>query len=980
MASSAFSLLRSHQQKAITVSLANDFQSGIHFHATGTGKSWVALELILAFQTRYPKACNILWICEQKSILIEQFTRETLEQRGYGHIFKKFLIQDYTVSKPQNWVQQVNSAQVWGKPLLVLINRAFLVSSLKYYSLRIPLHLLIHDECHSISNKTTQEFYTWITKQYPLLRCIGFSATPNIEFAPLNRILSQYTIYDACEDEIIVPPRIVWIKSDERLSDSEIRSVLAEEIAELPYKKLVVWCGMIETCHQLAEEWSADPLFENWMIAVDTSVSQQKGIATYADFRTCKERGLLFCASKHREGSDIPFLDGCVFLDRVENRNAKTFLQCMGRVLRLDPAGRKKFGLVLDISAKSSIKLCDRMNQFLNSTNSKHFPFQYSCRSKQTKQIHKLQMIQSSSQPAPEQKLPQQSLATTDIRSFFRRKMPSAEPYMVRLEHELTMLREKKLEGYLLRALEILDITHHIPHVTRGSCGSSLVCFLLGISHVDPVRWNIRFARFLNEFRDTLPDIDFDFPHILRDEVFMQIHMRWPGQVARISNHVHYHQKSALREAIRRAGWRKHIPALQVHDVVRRLSAKKRSQIQQQTKVLENTFRGYSLHCGGIVFYPSGVPEKIKLHTKKSTLMSQIILNKQDVAKEKHFKIDILSSRALTQLLEARKYAGLTEDANMIFDHFLEDEATAALFRKGDNIGITLAESPLMRKAFMRFQPACLEDVALCLAIIRPAAREARVAETTADLDAMFVYDDDAIQIVSEALVCSEAEADRYRRAFAKGDKKTIAVLRSRIHDTSILQKLKNLRKYSFCKSHAFSYAQLVWQLGYMKAHYPVAFWSATLKHCQSSYRRWVHLYEARVAGVDIHCIRPAGKSIFAENRRKKILKETTGNCENELRALGIWASAPLFYPNCGLKKIADGMFEIRGLIAASRVLSFGRQKRAVLYVGFAPRKYIEVVVTSDKLFLHKKMGITANCLCKEVGILETGKNQFHLW
>jgi DNA polymerase III alpha subunit len=72
-----------------------------------------------------------------------------------------------------------------------------------------------------------------------------------------------------------------------------------------------------------------------------------------------------------------------------------------------------------------------------------------------------------------------------------------------------------------MRALEILDMTKHIPHVTRGSCGSSLVCYLVGISHVDPIKYNIKFSRFLNIYRNNLPDIDFDFPYNMRDEVFL---------------------------------------------------------------------------------------------------------------------------------------------------------------------------------------------------------------------------------------------------------------------------------------------------------------------------------------------------------------------------------------------------------------------------------------------------------------------------
>ena len=73
-------MLRKNQLRAINKSLENDFASGIHFHATGTGKSWISLELCLKYIERYPNN-NILWLCEQKSILIEQFKRENIKKK-----------------------------------------------------------------------------------------------------------------------------------------------------------------------------------------------------------------------------------------------------------------------------------------------------------------------------------------------------------------------------------------------------------------------------------------------------------------------------------------------------------------------------------------------------------------------------------------------------------------------------------------------------------------------------------------------------------------------------------------------------------------------------------------------------------------------------------------------------------------------------------------------------------------------------------
>ena len=87
--------LRKNQYKAVEYSKINNFDSGVHSHATGSGKSWIALEIILAYHDKYPNR-NILWLCEQKSILVEQFNKKTLKEKGYKYIYDKFLIINYT--------------------------------------------------------------------------------------------------------------------------------------------------------------------------------------------------------------------------------------------------------------------------------------------------------------------------------------------------------------------------------------------------------------------------------------------------------------------------------------------------------------------------------------------------------------------------------------------------------------------------------------------------------------------------------------------------------------------------------------------------------------------------------------------------------------------------------------------------------------------------------------------------------------------
>ena len=115
----------------------------------------------------------------------------------------------------------------------------------------------------------------------------------------------------------------------------------------------------------------------------------------------------------------------------------------------------------------------------------------------------------------------------------FIRQLPTEPQYLDRLTEELELITEQKFTPHFLRVLEVLELTRDIPHITRGSAGSSLVCWLLGITDVDPIFHNIPLARFINPLRDDLPDIDIDFPHNRHREVLERIYKHWPGRAAR---------------------------------------------------------------------------------------------------------------------------------------------------------------------------------------------------------------------------------------------------------------------------------------------------------------------------------------------------------------------------------------------------------------------------------------------------------------
>lgn len=426
--------------------------------------------------------------------------------------------------------------------------------------------------------------------------------------------------------------------------------------------------------------------------------------------------------------------------------------------------------------------------------------------------------------------------------SKFVRRLPKGEDYKARLREELKLIQDRDFIKVFMQVKEILDLTKDIPHVIRGSAGSSLVCYLLGITDIDPLEYDISLARFMHSERKDNPDIDIDFPYNKREEVFARIYRHFGiHRVARISNRIYFKEKSAIREAVRLHGYRKQFSKYTT--VEQLFSNEKAVEVYQTAYSLCNQFRGYSLHCGGIVIFDDKIPDKWVLKD------NQIKLDKDQVEEEGLIKIDILSNRALAQLADLD---------NIKLNEYPEiDELTSELLSTGNNMGITVAESPAMRKIFVSMKPKCRMDVAFALALLRPAAAaEGNKDKILNGHDPILVFDDDAIIKFQEILGCTEAEADNYRRAFAKNKGDKIAELLTKISNEDdrevVANNFRRLSLYSFCKSHAVSYGQLVWALAYQKARKPKEFWVTALNHCESMYREWVFYRHAVAAGIKI--------------------------------------------------------------------------------------------------------------------------------
>ena len=494
------------------------------------------------------------------------------------------------------------------------------------------------------------------------------------------------------------------------------------------------------------------------------------------------------------------------------------------------------------------------------------------------------------------------------LTSRFTRTCPQQPEYQQRLAEEFEIILSLRFTDYFCQIRDILDLTQDIPHMTRGSAGSSLVCYLMGITDVDPLQWDIPVARFLNPKRDDLPDVDIDYPHHKQEEVMNRIFKKWPGQSARISNYVLYQDKSARREAAKRLGYKGRLP--------RKFTYESLGIDPVEAKRIERKLKGkkkcISKHCGGILMFTRQLPKSLISQN------NQILLDKNEVEDLEHLKVDILANRGLSQLLDIDSQTKLYEYPEI-------DEATSSLLSRGDVLGVTQGESPAMRRLFRAIRPQTMKDCVFATALIRPVAMQGRRKAaffndwTTDRVSDVVVCEDDAIVQIAQLIGCNYYEADMYRRAFAKKNEEKVMEFMTRLGDNprkdEVFASLQELSGFGLCRAHAVNLGRLIWALAYQKAHNQKGFWSAALKHCHGSYKRWVYKTEAKRVGLTPTTISKSDKFDSPVWQYKKYG----------------WWSDPKFLPGFYTKHLYLDRVEFAGLIANGRVYKAGNKK----YVTF---------------------------------------------
>jgi DNA-directed DNA polymerase III PolC len=499
-------------------------------------------------------------------------------------------------------------------------------------------------------------------------------------------------------------------------------------------------------------------------------------------------------------------------------------------------------------------------------------------------------------------------------RGLTRRPLHDAGRARERLREELALIEPAGLAGYFLVVRGIARYARGRGHsmALRGSAGNSLVCYLLDITDVDPLRFGLSLERFLHAGRKDLPDIDLDFDWKVRDDVIDHVRRHYGADyTAQIASHLFLQPRSAFRKSAKVHG----LSDEQIGQLLERLDervegllGKEQSQsagcptgfpleperwplILADARRLLGRPHHLSIHPGGVVITPQPIEGYAPLQrAPKGVVITQF--EKDAVERVGLVKIDLLGNRALATVDEAQQLA--LKEGTRTFSRppqkSLEkvrvpsfDEATVAMLRAGDTLGVNQLESPAVRHLLIQVRPDGLDHVVQTLALVRPGAAapgmkdlfvrrrrglepvevDARLEPILRDTEGIMLYDDDAIRVVRALTGVIVAEADRVRKEAAKEhpeheERRLLAEFADACACRGVPRELAEeqwrhltrFRHYTFCKSHAVSYALIAWRAVYLKAHHPLAFWTAALNNNQGLYPRRVYVEAVKRAGL----------------------------------------------------------------------------------------------------------------------------------
>jgi error-prone DNA polymerase len=498
-------------------------------------------------------------------------------------------------------------------------------------------------------------------------------------------------------------------------------------------------------------------------------------------------------------------------------------------------------------------------------------------------------------------------LTRSKARDRYRGTVP--EPVRQQLRHELKLIEELNYPNYFLTMYDIVSYARGqgILCQGRGSAANSAVCYVLGITSVDPVRGNLLFERFISRERDEPPDIDVDFEHERREEVIQYIYRRY-GQhrAAMVAEFIRYRTRSAIRDVGKALGFS--VPQ------VTRLSNLASSYRRDSEDWWEQTIRtaGYqpdnpriqafsslvrriqafprhlSVHVGGFII--SDIPVRTLVPVEPARMENRTVIqwDKEDVEDAGLLKIDILGLGMLSCL---RRSFELLRSARKVDLDLVSippaDPATYDMIRKADTVGVFQIESRAQMSMLPRLKPTSFYDLVVEIAIVRPGPIQGKMVhpylrrrqgqeEVTYPLPELEpvlartygvpLFQEQVMKLAMVAGDFSGGEADQLRRAMGtwRSGGRLDGILgklmmrmeaKGITHEFArqIADQIRGFGEYGFPESHAASFALLAYASAYLKCHYPAAFTAGLLNAQPMGFYSPATLVEdARRHGVEI--------------------------------------------------------------------------------------------------------------------------------